>query len=94
VVARVDFAGDYELAGLLAKHFGGALPFERLEGMTRRRMLWYYARYERQAVEEEIRNEYLYPPPPAKARTLPSPARMAALVDERIAKYHASEAGK
>ena len=81
----MDYSADYELAGLLAKHFGGALPFERLESMTRRKMLWYYARYERQAVEEEIRNEYLFPPPPAKPRTLPTPARMAALVDERIA---------
>ena len=79
------------MAGLLAKHFGGALPFSRLEAMTRRQMLWYYARYERQAVEDEIRNEYLYPAPPAKPKALPVPARMAELVEARIRKYHGKE---
>ncbi len=89
-----DFSPDYELAGLLAKHFGGALPFERLEGMTRREMMWYYRRYERQAVEDEIRNEYLYPAS-GKPKALPSPARMRELVEARIRKYHGqTEDGK
>lgn len=73
--------------GLLGKYFGGALPFERMERMTRRELQRYYRVYEKQAVEEEIRNEYLYPPS-GKSRTLPSPIKMKALVKERIEKNY------
>ena len=77
---------DMELAGLLAKHFGGALPFHDLEKKTHRQIMRYYRVYERQAVEEEIRNEYLHPAK-GSPRALPPPQRMRELVDERIAQY-------
>jgi hypothetical protein len=47
-------------------------------------MARYYQIYEYQAIEEEIRNEYICPAPPAKPRALPPPKRMAELVQERI----------
>jgi len=68
----------------LAKHFGGSLPFSRLEKMTSRQVDRYYRIYEWQATEENITNEYLYPPPPAKPKALPKPERMAVLVEQRI----------
>jgi hypothetical protein len=71
------------IAGLLAKHFGGALPFDRLEQMTRRQMARYYQIYEYQAIEEEIRNEHLFPKV-GKPKELPKPERMAELVRARI----------
>jgi len=76
-----------ELAGLLAKHFGGGLPFSELERKTHRQIMRYYRVYERQAVEEEIRNEHLHPSQ-GKPRKLPPPLKMRELVDERIAEIH------
>jgi hypothetical protein len=69
---------------LLAKHFGGALPFVQLEKMTSRQIDRYYRIYEWQATEENIVNEHLYPPHPAKPKALPKPERMAQLVEQRI----------
>jgi len=69
----------------LAVHFGGALPFERLECMTSRQIDRYYRVYEWQAIEEQIRDEHLHPAPPAKAKGLPSPENMAKLIRKRIA---------
>lgn len=83
----MDYTADFNLAGLLAKYWEGSITWAELNGMTRREMLWYYAIYERQVVEEEIRNEHLSPAK-GKPRKLPSPARMAELVAERIAEYH------
>ena len=74
--------------GLLAKHFGGALPFSRLEKMTSRQIDRYYRIYEWQATEENITNEYLYPKPPAKPRELPQPKKMAQLVEQRLREKH------
>ena len=75
------------LAGLLAKHFGGALPFRDMETMRHRDLMRYYSVYERQAVEEETRNEYLCPRE-GKPRALPPPERMREIVNERITKLH------
>jgi hypothetical protein len=70
--------------GLLAKHFGGALPFSRLEKMTSRQIDRYHRIYEWQATEENITNEYLYPKP----RELPPPKKMAQLVEQRLREKH------
>jgi uncharacterized membrane protein len=75
-----------ELAGLLAKHFGGALPFSDLEQKTHRQLMRYYRVYERQAVEEAVRNEFIHPAT-GKPRSLPKPQRMRELVDERIKEW-------
>jgi hypothetical protein len=80
--------------GLLAKHFGGGAPIPWLVTLSRRALMRWYAVYERQALEEEIANEHLCPPPPAKPKPLPSPRRMRALVDERIAKRREEEQEK
>ncbi|MBE3064736.1 MAG: hypothetical protein IMZ69_06925 [Spirochaetes bacterium] len=75
----------------MAKHFGGGAPWPWLETLGRRRLMRVYAVYERQAVEEEIVNEHLYPGKGREPKTLPSPRRMRVLVDERIAKRRAEE---
>jgi hypothetical protein len=62
------------------------LPFDRIERLTSRQLDRYYRIYEWQAVEEQIRDEYLHPAPPAKPKPLPKPDRMAELIRERIAK--------
>ena len=52
--------------------------------MGRRELMFWYRIYERQAVEEEIVNECLFPPGGGKPRKVPGPARMKQLVEERI----------
>lgn len=69
------------MAGLLAKHFQGALPFRDILDMTSRDLQFYLRIYERQAVEEEIANEYL-----KNKKDIPSPVQMRKLVNERLKK--------
>jgi len=61
------------------------LPFERIEQMTSRQVDRYYRIYEWQAVEEQIRDEYLHPEK-GKPRSLPKPELMAELIRKRIEK--------
>ncbi len=80
VSGRFGLESAFDLAGLLAKHFGGALPFERLESMSRQEMLFYYRIYEKQAEEENVSREFS-----RKNKAIPDPYEMRKIVDRRIA---------
>lgn len=72
---------------MLALHFGGAFPFSEIMSKTRRELDLYVRIYERQAAEQQITDEYLYPAD-GKKRQLPDAKKMRSLVDERIKSWH------
>ena len=77
----------YELDGMLAKYFGGALPFSEIEKHGRRWKMHYYRIMERQQAETEIADSFRFPSDGSKPKDLPSPKRMRVLVDKKIAEW-------
>ena len=72
---------------MLAKYFGGALPFNELEQHGRRWKMHYYRLMERQQAETEVVDSFRNPPD-GKPKTLPSPKKLRSLVDKKIAEWH------
>jgi hypothetical protein len=74
-----------ELVALLAKYFKGGLPARDLLDMSLREIKIWYKLYERQVIEQEIRNKYHYPAS-GKPIPLPSPEYLRKMVDNEIKK--------